>query len=58
MSDDEVRALRAALAQKQAVIDRIKAHVGLWKQDKRMRIMGEILLADIERIEREEAARV
>lgn len=40
-----------------AVIEGIKAHVEPWKNDKRMKIMGEILLGHIARIEKEEAER-
>lgn len=56
-ADDELARLRAALAEKTAVVQRIKEYVGVWTQDKRMRVMGEIVLREIERIEREEAAR-
>lgn len=41
----------------EAVIRRIKEHIGLWKHDKRLKIAGEILLRDIERIEKEERER-
>lgn len=52
--DEQARALHAALEEKEAVLTRIKQHVAVWLQDKRMRIAGEILLRDIERIENEE----
>ena len=47
--------LAAALAEKEAVLTRIKEHFGVWTRDRRMRIMGEMILRDIERFEREEA---
>lgn len=46
---------RAELEEKKAVIERIRAHIALWKGDKRLRIAGEILLRDIQRFEQEEA---
>ena len=57
MSDDEARALRATIEEQRAVIERIRTHVGVWLHDKRMRIAGEILLAEIDRIQAEEAER-
>lgn len=48
---------RALYEEKKAVIERIKAYVEPWKRDRRMRVMGEILLGEIARIEKEEAER-
>lgn len=39
----------------EAVVARIKSYVGLWLQDRRMKVSGEILLKEIARYEREEA---
>ena len=46
---------RTKLEEKEAVIARIKAYITPWLSDKRMRISGEIILREIERIEREES---
>lgn len=54
---EQARALHLALAEKEAVIARIKAYVAPWKTDKRMRIMGGIFLREIDSIEKEEAER-
>lgn len=54
---EHARALQSALAEKEAIIARIKAYIAPWKTDKRMRIMGEIFLREIDRIEKEEAER-
>lgn len=48
---------RALYEEKKAVIERIKAYMEPWKRDRRMRVMGEILLGEIARIEKEEAER-
>lgn len=48
---------RALYEEKKAVVERIKAYVEPWKRDRRMRVMGEILLGEIARIEKEEAER-
>ncbi len=52
---EKTRQLETKLEERKAVIERIRAHIALWKGDKRLRIAGEILLRDIERFEREEA---
>jgi hypothetical protein len=46
---------QALAAEKEAVIARIKAYLEPWQRDKRMKVMGEILMREIERIEQEEA---
>lgn len=51
----QARALYEQREEKAAVIARIKQYVEPWKNDKRMRIMGQIFLREIERIETEEA---
>lgn len=48
---------RALYEEKRAVIERIKRHIGIWEEDKRMRIFGRLLLREIDRIETEEAER-
>jgi len=53
----KARALHALAQEKAAVIERIKAYLEPWKNDKRMRVMGEILLKEIARVEQEEAER-
>lgn len=50
-------ALRAACEERDAVVARIKAYLAPWARDKRMKVMGEILLKEIGRIEQEEARR-
>lgn len=51
----QARELRARYEEKKAVIARIKQYVEPWKRDKRMKILGEMLLREIQRIEDEEA---
>lgn len=46
--------LAAKLAEKEAVIARVKAYLEVGLQDKRMRIWTKILLDEVARIEREE----
>jgi hypothetical protein len=46
---------RARYEEKVAVIERIKAYIAPWMTDKRMKIMGQIMLREIERYEKEEA---
>lgn len=55
---EKARAFYIEAQEKAAVIERIKAYVAPWRTDKRMKVMGEILLREIERAETEEAARV
>lgn len=43
--------------QKAAVLDRLKAYIRVMESDKRMRVMARILLDEIDRLEKEEAAR-
>lgn len=45
------------LAEKIAVIARLRSYLAVMQQDKRMRVMANILLGEIDRAEREEAAR-
>lgn len=52
--DDELASVRAELAAKKAVLQRIRDHARLLMGDKRMRIAGELLLRDIDRWEKEE----
>lgn len=57
---DDAEALRRAEAERDelaAVLERVKQHIGLWRNDRRLRIAGEILLRDIARFEDEERAR-
>jgi hypothetical protein len=42
------------LEEQKAIMARIKAYIGLWKTDKRMKILGRILLDEFQRIENEE----
>lgn len=51
------RLLYARYEEKRRVIARIREYVEPWRRDKRMKVMGEILLREIDRIEREEAER-
>ncbi|HUR69495.1 MAG TPA: hypothetical protein VM370_09640 [Candidatus Thermoplasmatota archaeon] len=48
---------RSLADERAAVIARIKGYVGLWQHDRRMKVMGEILLGEIARIEKDEADR-
>lgn len=54
---ETARRLREKCEEQQAVLDRVKEMLALWRQDKRMKLMGEILLGDIARFEKEEAER-
>lgn len=45
------------LAEKIAVIARIRQYAEVMTTDKRMKVLGQILLREIERIEKEEAER-
>ena len=53
--DEQARSWRAKHDEARAVVERIKRYVEPWMNDKRMRIMGGILLREIERVEKEEA---
>lgn len=53
-SDDELRALKAQVEAQRAVIARIRKYFEPWLHDRRMRISGEIVLREIDRIEKEE----
>ena len=57
MSDDELRALRAKVEEQRLVIARIRKYFEPWLHDKRMKVSGEIVLREIDRIEKEEAER-
>jgi len=46
-----------AYHEKVAVLEALRAHVALWKDDRRMKVMAEILLDDIARLEAAEATR-
>lgn len=48
---------RALLEEKKAVIERIKQYVEPWKTDKRLRVLRDMFLREIGRIEKEEAER-
>lgn len=39
--------------QQKRAFEKVKAYIGLWRNDKRLKVAGEILLREIERIERE-----
>jgi hypothetical protein len=54
---DTLEHLRAQLDEKRAVIARIREYCTVMTTDRRMRVMGSILLGEIDRIEREEAER-
>ena len=55
--DERARRLHERTLELEAVIARIREYVEPWKRDKRMKILGEMLLREIDRIEAEEAAR-
>lgn len=57
-SDDELRALRTQVEAQRAVIARIRKYFEPWLHDKRMKISGEIVLGEIDRIEKEEMEKV
>lgn len=57
LSGPELQASRAKVEKQRAVIERIRKHVRVWLQDKRMRITGQMLLAKIDRIEMAARAR-
>ena len=54
---EQARALHAENEELRAVIERIKEYIAVMKQDKRMRVMAQILLDHVARIEKEEAER-
>lgn len=53
----QARALYEACQAKDAVIQGVKAYVGPWMTDKRMKILGGMLLREIERLEKAAAGR-
>lgn len=46
--------LARALAEKEAVLRRLREYFGVMQRDKRMKVMGEILMRELARIEEEE----
>ena len=45
------------VAELEAVVQRVKSYISVMTHDKRMRVMADILLREIDRIEEEEAAK-
>lgn len=54
---EKARHFHALARERGAVIERTRAYFAVMKTDKRMRVMAEIVEREIERYEKEEAAR-